>query len=364
MNKKFLIDYLNTDSPSHNEIEAQRAWVRELAKTVNDHELITDNYGNVAVLFKKTAVPNLSDEPLKVVIDAHCDEIGWVVSRITEDGFIYVKRNGGTDNDITPAQRVKIMTDSGEKINGFFGWIPIHLKERDEKKVKKPTEDTIFIDVCARSREEVEAMGIDLGDHVVVNREAEIIDDKYVVGKSLDDKIGGFILMEVMRFLTDNNIKLPFDLYVVNSVQEETGLRGAHMITQTIKPDVAICFDPCFDTNTPMIDKDKFGDFKLGDGVVFRKGKDVHINMFRLMKKVANDNDINYKASIGGGGGTNTNSYNLSNGGVVSSTISIPLRYMHTPNEMVQISDIEVAIEYIVQLLLNIEHNHDFKDKL
>lgn len=362
MNKQFLINYLNTDSPSHNEIEAQRVWVKELEKNVEKYELITDNYGNVAVLISKDYQHSQDSNRYKVVIDAHCDEIGWVVSRITDDGFIYVKRNGGTDNDITPATRIKIITESGKKINGFFGWIPIHLKEHDEKKVKKPTEDNIFIDVCARSREEVEEMGIELGDHVVVNREAEIINNKYVVGKSLDDKIGGFILMEVLKKIT--KIKLPYDLYVVNSVQEETGLRGAHMITQTIKPDVAICIDPCFDTNTPMIDKDKYGDFKLGDGVIFRKGNDVHINMFRLMKKVAINNGIKHKVSIGGGGGTNTKSYNLSNGGVVSSTLSIPLRYMHTPNEMVMISDIEEAIEYLFLLLLNIECHHNFKDTI
>lgn len=365
MNKKFLIDYLNTDSPSHDEIEAQRVWVKEL-KTISHHqELLNDNYGNVAAIVKKELVEKyIYEEPFKVVIDAHCDEIGWVVSRITDEGFIYVKRNGGTDNDITPATRIKIMTESGRKINGFFGWIPIHLKERDKEKVKKPTEDNIFIDVAATSKEEVEEMGIELGNHIVVNREAEIINDKYVVGKSLDDKIGGFILIEVLRMLKEEKIKLPYDLYVVNSVQEETGLRGAHMITETIKPDVAICIDPCFDTNTPMIDKDKYGDFKLGDGVIFRKGSDVHINMFRLMKQVAKDNDIKHKVSIGGGGGTNTNSYNLSNGGVISSTLSIPLRYMHTPNEMVLLTDIEEAIEYMVQLLLNIEYKHDFKDSI
>jgi tetrahedral aminopeptidase len=360
MDKKFLIEYLNTDSPCSNEVEAQKAWIEQVKGDCE--QLITDNYGNTVALIRKT--DGDINEEYKVVIDAHCDEIGWVISRITDDGFIYVKRNGGTDNDITPGTRVKIMTEKwGEdgkqiKVKGFFGWIPIHLKK---KTPDKPTEDNLFIDVSASSLEDIESMGIEVGNYIVVDREAEIINDKYVVGKSLDDKVGGFILSEVLKKLKEDNVKLPYDLYVVNSVQEEVGLRGAKMITETIKPDVAICFDVCFDTNTPMIDKLKYGDFKMGDGVVFRQGSDVHINLLRLMKKVATEKEVPYKVSVGGGGGTNTFSYYLSNGGVVTSTLSIPLRYMHTPNEMVMLDDIQKTVDYYVELLKNIEYKHDFK---
>lgn len=361
MDKEFLIEYLNTDSPCSNEVEAQNSWIEQVK---NDCEqLITDNYGNVAALIRKTdGNPN---DTYRVVIDAHCDEIGWVVSRITDEGFIYVKRNGGTDNDITPGTRVKIMTESFDengkqiKIKGFFGWIPIHLKKKP--KADTPNEDNLFIDVTARSMEDIEEMGIEVGNYIVVDREAEIINDKFVVGKSLDDKIGGFILSEVLKKLKIDDVKLPYDLYVVNSVQEEVGLFGAKMITETIKPNVAICFDVCFDTNTPMIDKNKYGDFKMGDGVVFRQGRDTHINLVRLMKKVANENEVPYKMSVGGGGGTNTFSYYLSNGGVVTSTISIPLRYMHTPNEMVMLEDVQKTVDYYVELLKNIEYKHNFK---
>ena len=319
MDKKFLLDYLNTDSPSTNEVEAQKAWIEQV-KGLSD-EIITDNYGNTVA---KVLNDSMTTNRFKVVIDAHCDEIGWLISRITDNGFIYVKRNGGTDNTITPGQRIKIMTEESGKIKGFFGWIPIHLKDRE--KPEKATEDNIYIDVAATSKEEVEAMGIEVGNYVIVDREAEIMNDKYVVGKSVDDKIGGFIHSEVLKRLKEENIKLPYDLYVVNSVQEEVGLFGAKMITETIKPDIAVCFDVCFDTNTPMIKKDKFGDFKMGEGVVFRQGKDTHINLVRHMKKVARANEIPFKMSVGGGGGTNTFSYYLSNGGVVTSTLSIPLR--------------------------------------
>ena len=363
MDKEFLLKYLNTDSPSSNEVEAQQAWIEQVTKTHID--VTSDNYGNTVVHvpdnspLRMGGFPIMDENRFRVVIDAHCDEIGWLVSRITDEGFIYVKRNGGTDNSITPGQQIKIMTEEHGKVKGFFGWIPIHLK--DKEKPEKATEDNIYIDVAATSKEEVEEMGIEVGNFVVQDREAEIVNEKYVVGKSIDDKIGGFIFTEVLKKLKEEEIKLPYDLYVVNSVQEEVGLFGAKMITETIKPHVAVCFDVCFDTNTPMIKKDKYGDFKMGEGLVFRQGRDVHINLLRHMKKVAKGSEIPFKLSVGGGGGTNTFSYYLSNGGVVTSTVSVPLRGMHTPNEMINLDDVQTAIDYFVELLKSIEYQHDFK---
>lgn len=354
MNKEFLLKYLNTDSPSTFEVEAQKEWINEVSKYATSVK--SDNFGNTVAYYKSL---NEQESTYKVVIDAHCDEIGWVVSSIDKDGFIRVKRNGGTDNEITPSTNVKVLTDSGKKIKGVFGTTPIHLK--DAKDNYKPTVENIYIDVFASSQEEVEEMGIEIGNYVVFDRQAEILNDKYIIGKSLDDKVGGFIIAEVLRRINQDGIDLPYDLYVVNSVQEEVGLRGAKMITETIKPDLAICFDVHFDTNTPNIDKSKYGDTKMGNGLIFRSGYDVQPNVLKFMKKVAKENDYKYNVIVGGAGGTNTAGYNLSNGGVLASTISIPLRYMHTPNEVVLLEDIELTINYFVDLLKNIEHKQNFK---
>lgn len=351
MNEKFLLKYLNTDSPSTYEVEAQKVWLDELKDLVD--EVITDNYGNVVLRIKGT------NSDYKVVIDAHSDEIGWIVKEITDDGFIKVQRNGGTDNDITPSTRVKILTDSliVNKIKGFFASTPIHHKDStDTSKIKV---ENLLVDVGASNKEEVEKLGIQIGNFIVVDRDAEFMNENIVVGKSLDDKIGGFIHSEVIKRLKEFNIKLPYDLYVVNSVQEEVGLRGAKMIAESIKPDVAICFDVCFDTKNG--DKNKHGDYSLGDGVVFRQGSDVHNSLLKLMKKVAKENEVNYKMMIGGAGGTNTYSYYLSNGGIVASTLSIPLRYMHTPNEMVSIKDVDTAVSFYINLLQKIDYKHNFK---
>ena len=360
MNKEFLKQYLNTDSPSTYEIEAQKVWIDYIGNSAD--EIVSDNYGNTyAVLYSK----DMNQDRYKVIIDAHCDEIGWMVSSIDSDGFIRVKRNGGTDNEITPSTNIKIITDKIDedgyiiKYKGVFGTTPIHLK--DGKEQFKPTVENIYIDVFATSKEEVEQMGIEVGNYVVFDKECEIINDKYVIGKSLDDKVGGFIIAEVIKRIEEEKVQLPYDLYVVNSVQEEVGLRGSKMITEKIKPDVAICFDVHFDTNTPNVDKSKYGDIKMGEGLIFRNGFDVHPYLLKLMKDVAKEKEYKYTIIVGGAGGTNTAGYNLSNGGVVTSTVSIPLRYMHTPQEIVLLDDIQHTIDYYVELLKSIKYKHNFK---
>jgi putative aminopeptidase FrvX len=353
MNKDFLIKYLKTDSPSTYEKEAQQAWcdrIREINPSAN---IKSDVYGNVYLYINGTGYMNQ-----KVVIDAHADEIGWVIKSIDDNGFIYLSRNGGVDSEISPGTAVKILTDT-KKVKGFFGWIPIHLKDRNNS--PKPTIDNTWIDIGATSKKEVEEMGVDVGNYVVVDRDPEIINDKYVCSKAIDDKIGGFILSEVYEKLIKEEIVLPYDLYIVNSVQEEVGLRGATMITETIKPDIAICFDVCFDTNTPMLDKKNHGDYKMDDKLVLRQGNDVHPMFLKSMKEIAKNYDFDYKLAVDPGGGTNTFSYYKSNGGVVAGTVSIPIRYMHTPNEMASLASIEEVIEYYIALLQNIEEKDEYK---
>jgi putative aminopeptidase FrvX len=251
---------------------------------------------------------------------------------------------------------VKILTKKG-KVKGFFGSPAIHLKDRDSK--SKVTQEDLSIDIAALTKKDVEKLGVEVGSFVVVDRTAEIMNKKFVVGKSIDDKVGGFIHSEVLIKLKKDDIKLPYDLYVVNSVQEEVGLRGARMMDNLIKPDVAIAFDVTFDTNTPGINKDMHGDFKMGEGIVLRQGFDVHNSFLELLKDCATENEINYKIQVGGSGGTNTFSYYQN--GAVAATLSIPLRYMHTPNEMVMLNDIQSAIDFYVEALQKIENFHNFK---
>lgn len=355
MNKEFLMKYLSTNSPSSFEVEGQKVW-KEYMSNFTD-EFISDNYGSLAVLVRSKK--SINHNPYKVVIEAHADEIGWLVFNITDEGLIYVKCNGGIDYSIVPGTPVNIMGSKG-LVRGVFGWIPVHLNHGDNKHA--PNEEKVFIDLGASNKDEVESMGVSIGDYVVFDRKPEIYNETKIISKSLDDKIGGFVIAEVLRELTEQNIELPFDLYIVNAVQEEVGLRGAKMITETIKPDVAICIDVCHDTTNPLVEKKKVGDYKIGDGVVFSQAPAIQRNLLNLMKDVAKEHEIKYKMIISGGQtGTDTDMYTLSNGGVISSLISIPVKYMHTPNEMASLDDVQTAINFYVELLKSIQYKHNFK---
>jgi len=353
MNREFLINYLSTNSPSTYELEGQLLWKNYLSKYVDNFHV--DNYGSIAAIIHNN---DIMAEKFKVVIEAHADEIGFIVNNITDDGYINVIGNGGIDYNIVPGTHVNIMGNNG-LIKGVFGWVPVHLIEKEDK--LSPKQDNVFIDIGASSKEEVTEMGIELGQFIVFNRKPEIINNK-IFSKSLDNKIGGYIIAEVARKLKEEDIKLPYDLYIVNAVQEEVGLRGARMITEQIKPDIAICIDVCHDTNIPLIDKKKHGDYKIGEGIVITQSPAIQRNFLKLMKDTANENDIKFKLEINRyNTGTDTDAYNLSNGGVISGLISVPVKYMHTPNEVASLDDVQNAIDFYFNLLQNIQHQHDFK---
>lgn len=184
--------------------------------------------------------------------------------------------------------------------------------------------------------------------------------DKFVC-RGLDNRMGGFMIAEVAKKLKENKIELPFGLYITNSVQEEIGLRGAEMITQNIKPNVAIVTDVCHDTTTPMIDKKKEGLTKIGDGPVISYAPAVQNNLRELLIETAEKNNIPFQRMAASRmTGTDTDAFAYSNGGVASALISLPLRYMHTTVEMVHQKDVEAVIELIYHSLLNIKEGDDF----
>ena len=188
------------------------------------------------------------------------------------------------------------------------------------------------------------------------------INDKYYVGRALDNRIGGFMIAEVGRLISQNKTKLPFGLYITNSVQEEVGLRGAQMIVEQIKPNVAIVTDVCHDTGTPMLDKIKQGDTKCGDGPVLTYGPAVQNNLLELVINTAEKNKIPFqRAAASRVTGTDTDAFAYATGGVASALISLSLRYMHTTVETVAKEDVENVIRLIYESLKRIKSNHNFK---
>jgi len=346
----FLYQYLNNASPTGFEASGQKIWLDYLKPYVDTY--FTDNYGTVVGVINP-------EHPYKVVIEAHADEISWFVNYINADGYIYVRRNGGSDHMIAPSMRVNIHTDKGI-VPGIFGWPAIHV--RKEGKEETPTLDNIFIDVGARSKSEVEEMGIHVGCVITFKDELQELNSKFYSGRALDNRIGGYMIAQVARKLKENNIQLPFGLYVVNAVQEEIGLRGAEMIAAKIQPQVAIITDVCHDTTAPMYNKISSGEQAAGKGPVLTYGAAVHKKLLDLIIATAKKNDIPFqRAAASRVTGTDTDAFAYSNEGVPSALISLPLKYMHTTVETASKEDIAQVIELMYQFLVEFDPSYEFR---
>lgn len=346
----FLERYLNNPSPTGFESEGQKLWLEYIKPYVDT--TFVDTYGSAVGVINPEA-------DYKVVIEAHADEISWFVNYISKEGFIYVVRNGGSDHQIAPSKRVNIHTENGI-VKAIFGWPAIHTRHGGKETPPKP--ENIFLDCGASSKEEVEKMGIQVGDVITYEDEYMVLNKKYHVGRALDNRIGGFTIAEVARLLHENKVKLPFGLYITNAVQEEVGLKGAEMIVETIKPNVAIVTDVCHDTNTPMIDHKKEGDLTAGKGPVLTVGPAVQNNLLKLIIDAAKKNKIPYqRAAASRSTGTDTDAFAYSTGGVASALISLPLKYMHTTVEAAHVEDVDNVIRLIFESLKKIKNNHDFR---
>ena len=352
LNKKshtFLEKYLNNPAPTGYEWESQKIWMDYLKPYVD--EFITDTYGTAVGVINPKA-------KFKVVIEAHSDEISWYVNYISDKGLISVIRNGGSDHMIAPSKWVNIHTKKGI-VKGVFGWPAIHT--RMAGKEETPKLENITIDVGASKKEEVEKMGIHVGCVITYPDTFQVLNKNKFVCRALDNRIGGFMIAEVARLLKENKIDLPFGLYVTNSVQEEIGLRGAEMITQTIKPDVAIITDVCHDTSTPMIDPKKQGDNTIGKGPVISYAPAVQQLLRDRIIDAAEAKKIPFQRLASSRyTGTDTDAFAYSNGGVPSALISLPLKYMHTTVEMVHQEDVENVIKLIYETLQKIKNGEKF----
>ena len=345
----FLENYLNNASPTGYEWNGQKLWMDYLKPYVD--EFITDTYGTAVGIINP-------DAPYKVVIEGHADEISWYVNYISDNGLLYVIRNGGSDHQIAPSKVVNIHTKKGI-IKGVFGWPAIHTRTISKEEAPKP--DNIFIDVGAKNKDEVDKMGIHVGCVITYPDEFHILNKNKFVCRALDNRMGGFMIAEVGRLLHQNKKKLPFGLYITNSVQEEIGLRGAQMIADRIKPSVAIVTDVTHDTTTPMIEKKKEGHAEIGAGPVIAYAPAVQQNLRDLIIDTATNKKIPFqRAALSRATGTDTDAFAYSNGGVASALISLPLRYMHTTVEMVHREDVENVIRLIYESLLSMKEGDNF----
>ena len=352
LNKKsitFLEKYLNNAAPTGYEWDGQKIWMDYLKPYVD--EFITDTYGTAVAVINPKAT-------YKVVIEGHADEISWYVNYISDTGLLYVIRNGGSDHQIAPSKIVNIHTKKGI-VKGVFGWPAIHTRNKSKEEAPKP--DNIFIDIGAKNKKEVEKMGVHVGCVITYPDEFFILNKDKFVCRALDNRMGGFMIAEVARLLKENKKTLPFGLYITNSVQEEIGLRGAQMIAERIKPNVAIVTDVTHDTTTPMINMKTQGDAQIGNGPVIAYAPAVQQKLRDLITDTAQAHKIPFqRAALSRATGTDTDAFAYSGSGVASALISLPLRYMHTTVEMVHREDVENVIKLIYESLQNIKVGDSF----
>lgn len=348
--EEFLFDYLSKTAPTGSEVEGQKTWVEYITPYVDEWD--RDTYGTAYGIINP-------GRDFKVVIEAHADEISWMVSHISDDGFIRVVRNGGSDHVIAPAKRAFIHGSQGP-VKAVFGWPAIHLRKGKDAKLA-PSMDNIYLDVGAPDKDAVLAKGIHVGAIATFEDGFEALNENYYIGRALDNRLGGFAIAQVARALFENKDDLPFSLYIVNAVQEEVGLRGAQMIAERIQPDAAIVIDVTHDTTTPMLDVKKNGEIKCGEGPSVTYAPAVH-NILRdlIIKTAENQNIPIQREASSRSTGTDTDAFAYSNAGVPAALLSIPLRYMHTTVEMAHRKDIEHLIQLMYESVKAIENKHNF----
>jgi len=359
LDNKFLKKYINTPSPSGYEMQlgGQKVWIDYVSQYADRVE--TDEYGNAYAYYgsriMKDGLPTVSRKKKTVLLDAHADEIGFFVFDITDKGFLKIRCIGGSDITIAPSSRVDIWGEKG-KVVGVFGHPAIHVHRRKfEQK-----EENVFVDVGVSSKKAVEKLGITVGTPITMS-DGYMELGAYYCGRSLDDKVGGFITSQLLKKLATEKVYLPFELVIVNAVQEEVGLFGAKMAAQLIKPDVAIAIDVTHDTESPAYDVAKHGSLTAGDGIVIMKAPSLQNNVVKLLTDTAKLNNIPYQLTASGGSsGTNADAYAYPHG-IPTALLKMAMRYMHTTVETVHKEDVKSAIDLLYKVLQNPKIIESFK---
>jgi endoglucanase len=343
LERQFLANLLGAASPSGFEDKAAELWcerARGFAKNVR-----RDRHGNSFATLAGLA-------PGLVMLAGHIDEIGLMVTHIDENGFVYFQTIGGWDAQVLPGQRLQLYKKNGARLcHGVIGRLPIHLLEDEERK-KAAKIDQLWIDTPfgKRAKEEIEA-----GDFAVIDVQPLFLHSGHpqlppelLVSRGLDDKVGAFVVLEAIRLMAGGNVFDQPTVTAVATAQEEVGIRGARTSAYTLNPQIAIAVDVTFATDHPGSNKNKYGDVKLGGGPVIACGPNFDRQVFEALERTAKRHGIPYQ--IGAAAritGTDAGRIQVNRGGVSMGLVSIPNRYMHTPNELVNLADVDNAAKLI-----------------
>ena len=345
----FLKELIETPSPSGFEARAQEVVRRRMQIFTSDVE--TDVHGNVIGRLNRGA-------PFRVMLAGHCDEIGFLVQHVSDKGFLYIQPVGGIDFSLMPGRRVFVHTGK-ERILGVVGKKPVHLMTADDRK-KAPKAHELWVDIGAKNQKDAKAR-VEIGDIVTVAEGLELMQRDLAVSRAFDDKIGAFIVTEVLGRLSKRKGLSKVEVASVSTVQEEVGLRGARTSAFGIEPHVGVAVDVGFASDQPGAEKKIVGDIKLGAGPILHKGPNINPVVGCLLVDVAKKKKIPYQLKAESRAtGTDANVIQITRAGVAAGLVGVPNRYMHTPVEMISLKDAQNTIRLLVEFVAALKPNMDF----
>lgn len=341
MEKKYLnylLELLETPSPSSMEMEIQKRWIKEMRPFAD--EIRTDHAGNAIAILNPEA-------EFKVLLAGHCDEIALVINRIDDQGYLHFDKMGGINPKAAVGMKVRILGYTKE----LTGVIGVNAQHHGGLKGDFGV-DELFIDCGAKSKEEMEQF-VQIGDLAVYKREPELLMDRYIAGRGLDNRTGQFIVGEVLRRLSKKDLRV--GVYAASTVNEETNMGGAYFAAAGVEPTMAIACDVTFATDYPGVNKNKHGDIQLEGGPVLAKGAPINRKINGLLEETARALNMKVQYELTPRmTGTDADKMRLTGKGVPVSLVSLPLRYMHSPVETASIKDIDEEIDLLVEMIANL----------
>ena len=350
---QFLQTLLNTPSPSGFETRGQKVWVDYVSKFADSVE--TDSYGNAYATLNPKGDPT-------VFMSGHVDELGFMVSHISDEGYLSIKGIGGIDNTLVRGQRVTVHGAKGP-VPGVTGLLAIHMQEPEDRK-KVPDLHTMHVDIGVSSRKEAEKF-VSVGDAVTYSAEFQELQGGRFAARGCDNRIGAWTAAEGLRLASLKKGKLKAKIVAVSTIQEENGLYGATMAGYNVNPDVALVVDVTHATDIPNCTKSKHGDVRMGNGPVISIGSANHPVVNARLREVGKKAGIPLQVEVNPiRTGTDADAIFKTKGGIPTTSIGVPNRYMHSPVEMIQYSDLEQTAELLAAFALDCAKGERFGVKV
>jgi putative aminopeptidase FrvX len=340
----FLAELLQARSPSGYEGEAQAVFDRHVKPAADTYA--RDALGN------RIATLHPDGDPV-LMLAGHMDELGLIITYVNKEGFLYFDTIGGHDLSIISGRRVILQTARGP-VRGVTGKRAIHLMEDDDRK-KVPKKHEIWIDIGARSKSDA-LERVSIGDVATYDHELEIINGSIATARAFDNKVGAYIVGETLIRLAGRKNALPARVVSVATSQEEIGVRGATASTYSVNPHIAVAVDVGHATDHPDCDNRKHGETKLGGGPILCRGANINPRIYERLIRAATDLKIPYQLEADPRPtGTDARAIQIGRAGVATGLISVPLRYMHTPSEVVDLEDVERCVQLLVEFASGLE---------